>query len=84
MLQWKKYCWVEKTDTIYYMVPFSWNVYVRERLTGGFLHAVSHKSSVPYQSLATGTSEQQATPRTEVILSDNNILMLMGMQCIMI
>ena len=28
--------------------------------------------------------DQQATPRTEVILSDNNILMLMGMQRIMI
>ena len=29
---------------------------VRERLMGGFLRAVSHKSSVPYQFLATGTS----------------------------
>ena len=29
---------------------------VRECLTGGFLCAVSHKSSVPYQFLATGTS----------------------------
>ena len=28
----------------------------RERLTGGFLRVVSHKSSVPYQFLATGTS----------------------------
>ena len=52
----------KKTDTVYYMVPFSWNVYVRERLTGGFLHAVSHKSSVPYQSLATGTSGSASHP----------------------
>ena len=29
---------------------------VRERLTRGFLHAVSHKSSVPYQFLAIGMS----------------------------
>ena len=37
---------------------------VKECLTGGFLHAVSHKSSVPYQV------EQQAVPRTEVIVWD--------------
>ena len=30
---------------------------VRERLTRGFLRAVSHKPSIPYQFLATGTSE---------------------------
>ena len=30
--------------------------YVREGLTGGFLGAVSHKSSVPYHFLATETS----------------------------
>ena len=29
---------------------------VKECLTGGFLHTVSHKSSVPYQFLATETS----------------------------
>ena len=29
---------------------------VRECLTGGFLRAVSHKSSVPYQFLATEMS----------------------------
>ena len=30
--------------------------YVREYLTEGFLHAVSHKSSVPYQFLLSETS----------------------------
>ena len=41
---------------------------VREHLTGGFLRDVSHKSSVPYQFLATGMSgTARRAPRTEVI-----------------
>ena len=36
-------------EVISYFIPpyYSWKI-IRERLTGGFLHAVSHKSSVPY------------------------------------
>ena len=39
-------------------------LFVRDCLTGGFLRAVSHKSFFPYQV------EQQAAPRTEVIMWD--------------
>ena len=39
----------------------------RECWTGGFLSTVSHKSSVPYQCLATERLERHAAPRPEVI-----------------
>ena len=56
-------------DMLLYWLPHTliakWDV--RECLTGGCLHAVSHKSSVSCQFLATETSGVHATPRTEGI-----------------
>ena len=56
-------------DMLLYWLPHTliakWDV--RDCLTGGCLHAVSHKSSVSCQFLATETSGVHATPRTEGI-----------------
>ena len=46
---------------------------VKECLTGGFLHAVSHKFSVPYHFLFREQVALHAALRTELTVSDGHL-----------